>query len=347
MLCRHPYVYNKFGKVVPFSSGGNDYTGVPFPCGQCLPCRINRRRIWTHRIMLEQLTCSASAYLTLTYADGNLPMTDDYRPTLCKRDVQLFLKRLRKRFKTHTIRYYCAGEYGGSFGRPHYHFCLFGISPEELETEIYERPKGVSRTLIAGHMRDWCINGEPIGNVYIGTLNEYSAQYVAGYVTKKLTGKRRDTVVLDPSDDPDALPVFLDVPADSRTQEFSLMSLKPAIGAKAIPLILDALKSDTGKRAFDFDVDDVPTALRHGKRLMPFGRYLVNKLREACGVDNESRLHRWLLELKLAEGDALKAGYHSLTDYLMAIDEQKEHILEKRYKIYDKRRKGYEKEIEI
>ena len=57
MLCRKPF----------------SKKGAQFGCGQCMACRINRRRIWTHRIMLEALVSPSASFLTLTYNKENLP----------------------------------------------------------------------------------------------------------------------------------------------------------------------------------------------------------------------------------------------------------------------------------
>ena len=46
---------------------------VPFGCGQCLPCRVNKRRLWTNRIMLESMCHDDNAFVTLTYNDDNIP----------------------------------------------------------------------------------------------------------------------------------------------------------------------------------------------------------------------------------------------------------------------------------
>lgn len=97
-----------------------------------------------------------------------------------KRDLQLFLKRLRKEYGA-GIRFYGCGEYGESFGRPHYHLCLFNFDPPDKilyevrnENKIYTSEsidsvwgKGISRT---------------------GAVTFESAAYVARYILKKITG---------------------------------------------------------------------------------------------------------------------------------------------------------------
>ena len=71
-----------------------------------------------------------SFFVTLTYDDDHLTFADD-EACLCKSDMQLFVKRLRKRLEPKTLKYYCVGEYGEQWrpltpkGRPHYHMLLF------------------------------------------------------------------------------------------------------------------------------------------------------------------------------------------------------------------------------
>lgn len=134
-----------------------------FPCGQCLPCRINKRRVWTHRLMLEGFCHPDSMFVTLTYAP------DFYPGQLVKRDAQLFLKRLRKRLEPRKIRYYLCGEYGEKKQRAHYHAILFGV---------YRHEADVVRSA-------W-----PYGFVDTGDGNRLTYQYVAGYVTKKYVKKK-------------------------------------------------------------------------------------------------------------------------------------------------------------
>lgn len=135
-----------------------------FACGQCVPCRINRRRLWTHRMLLEAHTHAESAFVTLTYDEAHYPADGSLVPE----DLKLWLKRLRQAIWPIRFRYYAVGEYGGQTWRPHYHAALFGILPDETL---------VSSTWTKGY-------------TMVGPLSPQSMAYVAGYVTKKMT--RRD-----------------------------------------------------------------------------------------------------------------------------------------------------------
>lgn len=98
----------------------NDY--IDIPCGHCLECRLEYSRMWADRCMLEALDHKENCFITLTYDDLNIPLVDGVRPdtgevtkfkTLDKRDLQLFVKRLRKRLGGDVkIRYFACGEYG-------------------------------------------------------------------------------------------------------------------------------------------------------------------------------------------------------------------------------------------
>ena len=62
---------------------------------------------------------------TLTYSDEFLPSDG----LLHYEDVQLWLKRLRRAVNV-PIKFFCAGEYGSRFGRPHWHVIIFGWRPD-------------------------------------------------------------------------------------------------------------------------------------------------------------------------------------------------------------------------
>lgn len=149
--------------------------------------------------------CEASLYekntfLTLTYNDDNLPAD----LSLNKRHLQLFMKRLRKRFGN-DIRFYAAGEYGDMSLRPHYHIILFNFYPEDAEAiRLRPVPLFISSTLL----KLW-----PFGYHSFGMVTFDSAAYVARYCTKKITGADADSHY------------------NGRTPEFALMSRRPGIGA--------------------------------------------------------------------------------------------------------------------
>ena len=107
------------------------------PCGQCMACRITKRQEWTLRGLLEWREWKESWYITLTYNDEHLPEDQ----CVSKEDYRNFIKRLRKAYHKrfpervegkngkmeyiHPLRYMGVAEYGGKFGRPHYHFIIF------------------------------------------------------------------------------------------------------------------------------------------------------------------------------------------------------------------------------
>lgn len=71
-------------------------------------------------------------FLTLTYSDENLKYAKNGKPTLDKKDLQLFFKKLRKaqsKICNDKIKYYAVGEYGSKYGRPHYHAIMFNVHP--------------------------------------------------------------------------------------------------------------------------------------------------------------------------------------------------------------------------
>lgn len=252
------------------------------PCGGCLPCRINRRRVWAHRILLESFKHGDSCFATLTYDNEHCP------DVLDKSHYQKFFKRLRRALFPRTIRYFLAGEYGEITHRPHFHAAIFGLDritgggvdgKGGLVQELWER-----------------------GFTSVGELNFESAQYIAGYLTKKVVGD------------------------EYSVREFSRMSLRPGIGAGAMDDVARSLSGDVGLDSVAAACD-VPTVLRHGKRLLPLGRYLRRQLRGKLGFASKdtppeaSRMYalrkaaeaaeaRYASEQsRLTSGDAFKFGF--------------------------------------
>lgn len=240
MMCRNPYT----------GAGG------VYGCGQCGPCRFNKRRIWAHRIMLEAAQYEHNAFVTLTYSPDKLPEGG----TLVPKHTQDWLKRLRGRVSPSTFRYFLVGEYGDDSQRPHYHAALFGFQSCSWGQSRYSKSRSTCCYWCELVRETW---GH--GNVYLGTLEQSSAGYMAGYVTKKMTG-------VD------------DARLAGRVPEFGRMSLRPGIGSSAMWDIADALL----RYELDQRLDDVPHALRHGSKQLPLGRYLMGQLRERVGRDKKA-----------------------------------------------------------
>ncbi len=176
MPCFKPLTaYRTLDGEIIFSEKG-DCRAMELPCGRCVGCRLERSRQWAVRIMHEAKQYRDNSFVTLTYDEGNIP-TDR---SLDHRHFQLFMKRLRKRFG--PTRFYMAGEYGETLGRPHYHACLFGLGFEDKSYHA-RTPSGARLYRSAELERLW-----PYGFSSVGELTFESAAYVARYVMKKVTG---------------------------------------------------------------------------------------------------------------------------------------------------------------
>lgn len=223
--------------------------------------------------MLEGMKHEFSTMVTLTYEDKYLPLTEDGLPTLSIRDHQLFLKGLRRALEPHKIRYYMVGEYGENTFRPHYHYALFGFPPCDTPNFI---PRGKCPCRKCTLIRSVWQKG--IIDVGYSRVEKDSAQYVAGYVTKKMTKKE------DPR-------------LKGRLPEFSRMSLKPGIGYGFVDDIVSFLTTTVGCESI-VRAGDVPMSLNHGGRSWPVGRYLRTKIREKLGFKETGAQEGWQAQLK-------------------------------------------------
>lgn len=155
---------------------------MKIPCGKCAECRAALRRDWSHRIMQEASCFDKVSFLTLTYNNDNLPLSDSGVPTLHKEHVQLFLKRLRKALSLRNtlIRFYCVGEYGSRYSRPHYHLIIFG------EDFSYDRKIIRKNGRFYDYVSDTISRLWPFGFHTVNDFSNATARYISGYVTKKL-----------------------------------------------------------------------------------------------------------------------------------------------------------------
>lgn len=227
-------------------------SGRAFGCGQCFSCKVNKRRTWTNRILLEASTHPQNVFVTLTYAEENLPADG----SLCPEHLRNYLKRLRRKMEPHRFRFFAVGEYGDDNFRPHYHLILFGMPNCNRGVTLTRRNRPCC-PVCQLHVETW---GK--GNVYLGGVSDQSAAYTCGYAVKKMTK----------ADDPRL---------EGRHPEFARMSNRPGIGEGFMHEVASTLL----KHGLDELLVDVPTALGHGKKLLPLGRYLTRRLRVLIGRD--------------------------------------------------------------
>lgn len=151
------------------------------PCGRCGFCLSNFRSDWAFRLDQELKVSESAHFLTMTYNEECLPWGET-KPTLDKRDTQLFMKKLRKinlnkimKTTNHptraianrlepSLRYYTVGEYGTETERPHYHSIMFNLQPgmPEALNEIWG-----------------------LGHVHVGDVTPASINYVCKYLINK------------------------------------------------------------------------------------------------------------------------------------------------------------------
>ena len=97
--------------------------GTEVGCRECWQCRKRRVNDYVGRCIAESKFSKKTYAVTLTYGDDKLKEHEKvHAVTLVYKDVQDFLKRLRKNYK---VRYIVTGEYGSAKGRSHWHIILF------------------------------------------------------------------------------------------------------------------------------------------------------------------------------------------------------------------------------
>lgn len=267
-----------------------------------MPCRVNRRRVWASRMVLEGLASDGGFFVTLTYSPENMPKGGSLVP----RDPQLFLKRLRRKIGDWKLRYFLVGEYGDQTQRPHYHAALF-FSGGSGSLDVVQVVKEA-----------W-----QLGFVYTGSLTPQSAAYISGYVTKKMTATS-------------------DTRLNGRHPEFARMSLKPGIGATAMKTVSLSLQTDAGLNEIVKLEGDVPGVLKQGRSSLVLGRYLRRILRRETGLQEKvAPSKEYMLKLCLEFKEALEQSYDPSSKFfrkptgkiLMMKDGQRVLQMENRLKI--------------
>lgn len=142
------------------------------PCGKCLACKINHANNWATRCYLESKKWKHNYFVTLTIDEEN------NTGTLSKRDIQLFLKKLRKHSK---FRYFLCGEYGSRTLRPHYHIGFYNLQMFD-DIKYWKKSKTGFDIFVSNKLnKTW---GK--GYCYIQNMTFETAAYIARYTQKKI-----------------------------------------------------------------------------------------------------------------------------------------------------------------
>lgn len=115
---------------------------IEVPCGKCPACLSRRRDDWCYRLANEWRNSKSALFITMTYADENLPISPDTGfPTTRIAEVSQWMKLLRRAIdlkcpkdyplkkwrEDNKLKYFAVSEYGGDTERPHYHVILFNL----------------------------------------------------------------------------------------------------------------------------------------------------------------------------------------------------------------------------
>lgn len=203
-------------------------------CGRCRACRLNIQRDKKIRIVHEGESYKDKCFLTLTYDPKRY---DD--SNLIKKDLQDFLKRLRRRIEPDRIKYFACGEYGEEERHhAHYHLILFGV-------DMYDKRLFSNHHFVPSR-NSWYVSCSvwDKGFCTVGAFNEARAAYVAKYTIDKLSGKEAEEWY------------------KGKTREFCLTS--NGLGLKWLMAHKNLLKQEG--------------CLRQGQKRVPLPRYYQDKL---------------------------------------------------------------------
>lgn len=257
--------------------------GILRPCGQCPPCRINKKREWAGRLILEDMyTPGPSAFVTLTYNGQHVPQGGK----LCKDDLTLYLDRLRKTSGLGGLRYFACGEYGDQTMRPHYHLLLFGVNVERWGHRLWTAWK-------VPEERRRKNDPEHFGTVDTQHAGQGSMHYIAGYVEKKMV-----------------LPEDPRLP-QGHPPEFFRFTKRNPLGEQGHRVIRDALMTKTGSLALARN-QDVPAWYRVGSNTYPFSRYWRKWLRSELGIHEPPVYSEWEIDYATALQELEKAKQISI-----------------------------------
>ena len=202
------------------------------PCGHCPSCLSRRSKEWAVRCALEALDHEENCFITLTYD------SEHYPGEAKKSDLQAFVKCFRNH--GYKIRYFGCCERGDQFNRFHFHIIIFGYFPKDAI------PWLKSKSGFMQYKSEEVSSFWNKGIVTVAEFHPFTAQYVAGYVVKKLSNGDKSF--------------------------FHIQSTRPGIGAGYVLRNIQEIYSDD------------KLILNFGSHLFSVPRYF-DKLAEYAGMD--------------------------------------------------------------
>ncbi len=234
------------------------------PCGQCIPCKVNHKRKWLARLLLESKTAGSTQFLTLTYNPESQPIckdpeTGEVLGTIVKSHVQDYIRELRVQLsripwfpssQSPRVRYFAVGEYGTRSERPHYHLILFGLDERFHET--------ITKTWKAGFSS-------------IRPADSASMAYTLKYSMKSLGDPENPWL-------------------RGRAPTFALMSKRPPLGTLFLPKVAKSIKQ-VAFDSKDNPICPLPTTVTIDGENYPLDRTLQSSLSKLLNIDGNPAKH--------------------------------------------------------
>lgn len=217
-------------------------------CGKCELCLRKRRSRIATQIWMECQCWPYCLFVTLTYNDECVPITEKGFLSLRRKHLTDYLKRLRRRVERTSdvrVRFQATGEYGARH-RPHYHLILFGLTKADEEQ--------IRAAWQLGFV-----------DVQVVRDNQHASWYVSKHQVKPEYSKGSSTLA-------------------GREPEFSTRSKNPGLGHDFAKRIASCYESPAGQRYLD-ENGDVRPVIGVGKgqyRRIP--RYILQLVRAELGI---------------------------------------------------------------
>lgn len=154
---------------------------VQVPCGQCPACQINKASEWATRLYLEAKKHKYYYFITLTYNEEALKTDRDF-----KKDIQLFMKRIRKKLDLKDIKYFANFELGEHTKRPHWHMIMY-FDKEFKDKLTWLKKTGENNYYSSEKIQEAWRNGYDV--TCISHKPDGALKYVSSYVCKKAGDK--------------------------------------------------------------------------------------------------------------------------------------------------------------